>query len=144
MNININHYLKYIRPLLTVVFIAYFLSTLLFFILPKKGIDHLIITPNSMTKQTQSNKTNSTGTTLHNRLLLKAIYKKDTSSWIVLENKRSGKIIYLKEGDTMDGFTLSKVNKNNVVITTNEEKFTLNLNIKRTKLEDIIHKENDK
>ena len=139
MNININHYLKYISPILIAIFIAYFISTLLFFVLPKKGIDYIYYSTNNSNKQSM-NKFNETTNLVKKRLTLKAIYKKNgAASWVVLENQRTGKTLYLKEGDKFEEATLSVVNKNSVVFTLNEEKFTLKLNIKKTNIQEIIN-----
>jgi len=139
MNININHYLKLICPVLTAIFFAYFVSTLLLFVLPKRGIDYIDNNSIEQGKINQSSKNKSASALMKNKLLLKAIYKKhNDKSWIVVDNTKTGKTIFLKEGDTIDEATLYKVNVNSAVFTTNEDKFTLKLDVNKKNIQTII------
>ena len=140
MNININFYLKFICPVLTSVFIAYFITTLFLFILPKRGIDFVNNHINKDGKINLSENDGKRNTLKKNRLLLKAIYKKYyDKSWVVVENKQTGKIMVLKEGDKVNETTLYKVNKHSVIFTTEQNKFTLKLDIKKNNIHTIIN-----
>lgn len=140
MNINFDHYLKFLNPIGVVIFSAYFISTLLFFVLPKRGID-FVNNVNNIKLNTLSNSKENSNHVLSKNLVVKAIYKiANGKSWLVLDDKKTAKKIFIQEGDKVDDFLLYKINSNSAVFKNDESEFKLKLFTNSKDIKHIIKK----
>lgn len=140
MNINFDHYLKFLNPIGVVIFSAYFISTLLFFVLPKRGID-FVNNVNNIRLNTLSNSKENSNHALSKNLVIKAIYKiANGKSWLVLNNKKTAKKIFIQEGQEIDGFLLHKINSNSAVFKNDKSEFKLKLFVNSIDIQHIIKK----
>lgn len=143
MNINYNQLLKKLLPLILLIITAYTASTILFFFLPKTGIDFTKEDKFSLKYQEYSflnntnskpiKKTKATPITkkeypLINSLILKAVYlKSDHTGWIVIEEKSNKKSHFLKKNDTFKGYTLKHIEKVFVVFQKETDRYKLQM-----------------
>lgn len=147
MNINFDRYLKSINPIATIIFSAYFICTLLLFTLPKRGIDYLYTSDSVFLKNTEKNSLNKTKS-LSKNLVLKAVYKMaNGKSWLVIDNKKTAKKLFIKEGDNIEGFVFHKINSGTAFFKNGDIEFKLKLLVNTKNIEYITKRsgsENEK
>lgn len=137
MNINFNYYLRIVNPFAVTIFFAYFVCTLMLFILPQKGVD--FIQQSNSINEKKALAPDKTQFAIIKNLILKAIYKiEGKKSWVVIENKKFSKQFFLEEGQKVDGFELFRINSNEAVLIKEDVKFILKLDINTKNIEHII------
>lgn len=142
MNINFSTLIQKIFPLLGIIFITYIISNILFFYLPKKGVNFIQNNSynlsyynysgyysNFKVKKEPKNKQVKNIESLSS-YILKAIYSTfDNEGWVVIEEKTGNKKNYiLTQNDKIKGYTLKKLFKTYIIFEKNNKEFKLTLN----------------
>ncbi len=140
MNINFNNLLKYFMPICISIFTAYFCMTLLFFVLPKRGVN-FVIDESVLNQKTQdSKKTQRKVSSFSKGLILAAIYQQESSaSWIVLKDENQDKTFFLKEKDLYKGMKIKKITSSSVVFSGNGNEHILTMKTNQKDIKDIIN-----
>lgn len=139
MNINFNKLLQNLMPFLYVIFMAYILSVLVFFFLPKNGVEFVLDKSSNLeyrkysfysnTKKTEDKtlKENKTIQTL-DKYQLKAIYYVNSNKgWITVQEKAGNKSHILSHGEEIDGYVLNELFFDYVIFIKNEKEYKLEI-----------------
>lgn len=145
MNINFNSILKQLMPFVIVIFIAYLLSSILFFILPSKGVEvdkkqniyleykkfnvkQLLGDKVRKQKVNKAVKVVKQEYKLLDSIYLKAVYvMNEEKGWIIIADK-STKTHMLSVGESFKGYELVRVYINYVVFKKANQEYKLELN----------------
>lgn len=139
MNINFNKLLQNLMPFLYVIFIAYILSVLVFFFLPKNGVEFVLdkssnleykkysFYSNNQKTEDKTLKENKTIQTL-DKYQLKAIYYVNSNKgWITVQEKVGNKSHILSYGESIDGYVLNELFFDYVIFIKNEKEYKLEI-----------------
>ncbi|MAC85064.1 MAG: hypothetical protein CL624_13120 [Arcobacter sp.] len=141
MNIDFNKLIQKLIPYAFILLLAYLLSTILFLYLPRNGVDFIdnskqsleyrkydgfysnakLIVKKQETKKVIKQETIS-------KYLLKAIYSTTSNSgWVTIENKQNKKSYILSQFEEIDGYILTKLYKNYVVLEKQVKEYRLDM-----------------
>ena len=158
MNINFNLLIQKLLPYLFILLIAYLLNSILFFFLPKSGINF----ENTLTTSLEYKKYSGFYTNVEvvqekeqeqrkdiqnlSRYILKAIYSTSSNGgWITVEKEQTSYI--LSHGENIDGYVLKKFFKNYVIFEKLSKEYKLelqqieNVSIERVQTSSTLAKE---
>jgi len=144
MNINFNLFIKKYYPFLLTIFLAYFLSSILFLFLPKTGVSyissdylHLKYEKYSyentfgLKKLEQKNEGKIDPRNSYQNLdnfILKGLYSTSKiDGWIVLEDKNTKMTHILSLKENIQGYTLNKIFENFAIFTKNNKNYKLQI-----------------
>ena len=140
MNINYNLFFQKIMPYLIAITLAYVFSSILFFFLPKSGVEFNKSNLDSnlykkyegfySTKEVVFEKKSIEKQNIQklSRYKLQAVYSTSSNKgWIVIQEKNSNKTKILEYMDEINGYVLNKLFKTYVVFEKNKETFKLEL-----------------
>ena len=142
MNTTFNKLIQKSIPYMFIILIAYIISTIIFIYFPKNGIDY-IEKSSSFLEYKKYDGFYSKASTLtkpkeaikkvvkKERLLdynLKAIYSTNSNSgWITIENKLNKKSYILSQYEDVDGYILTKLYKNYVIMEKGTKEYRLDI-----------------
>ena len=140
MNINFNTLFQKFLPYLYLILLAFLINSIIFFILPKNGVDFVKDESLSLNykkygfysniKNDELNqiKENSKQTEALSKYNLKAIYYTNINSgWVVLEDNAGSESHILAYGEKLDGYVLSKLFKNYVIFEKDKKEYKLEI-----------------
>lgn len=144
MNINFNTFLQKFSPYIFAILLAYVISTVIFFFLPKSGVDFVENNDNSVSyknydafysktkvptiKPTNTRKIQKAKIETLSRYILKAVYSTQSNTgWAIIEEKSSKKSIILEQNQELEGYTLSRLYKKYVIFENNLKEYKLEL-----------------
>jgi len=140
MNINFNKISKYMMPILISIFAAYMGMTLLFFSLPKSGVNYVVDGSTLNEKSTDTKRVKRAVSSFTKGLKLSAIYQyTDSPSWIVLKDESSNKSFFLKEHGVFKDMNISKITSSSVVFSDNGTEHILTMEINKKDIKDILN-----
>ena len=132
MNINSNLLIQKLLPYFFILLVAYLLNSLLFFFLPKFGVDFKDSSLSTLeykkysgfytnTQIVQEQKVNENIQSL-SKYELKAIYSTPSNGgWITVQKAQESYI--LSQGENIDGYVLKKLFKNFVIFERNSKEY---------------------
>ena len=138
MNINFNTLFQKFLPYLYLILLAFLINSIIFFILPKNGVDFvkdeslsLNYTKYGFYSNTKTNEIkNDSKQTIQDlsKYNLKAIYYTNINSgWIVIEEHETNSSYILSCGEKIDGYTISKLFKNYVIFEKDKKEYKLEI-----------------
>lgn len=145
MNIDFNTYLRRYSPYIFTILIAYVLATIVFFFLPKHGVEFIETSENGVTykkydafyskvkfvnnkPKITNNTSNRTNIESLSKYILKAIYSTTSNSgWIIIEEKSSKKTIILEQSNKLKDYELTKLYKKYVIFERSGKEYKLEL-----------------
>lgn len=157
MNFNSDKFLKIITPFAILLAVAYCISTVIFFILPKKSINYIPIektsinytnydmsslftTPNSSSSKVKKSTKNIQSLV---NLELLAVYSMNSGTgWITVKEKESEISTTLKTGENFKGYILKKVFVNYAIFQKNRKEYKLEIKQDMKKFEIITKQSN--
>lgn len=138
MNINFNTLFQKFLPYLYLILLAFLINSIIFFILPKNGVDFvkdeslsLNYTKYGFYSNTKTNEIkNDFKQTIQDlsKYNLKAIYYTNINSgWVVLEQNTGSESYILSYGEKIDGYSLSKLFKNYIIFEKDKKEYKLEI-----------------
>lgn len=143
MNIDFNKILKVILPFAYIVLAAFVINSILFFFLPKSGVeftekgsssidykkyDGFYVTTKIQEKKKESKPKEKKEIESLSNYTLKAIYSTSSNAgWINVESKRNNKSYILSQYEKLDSYLLTKLYKNYVVFEKAGKEYKLSL-----------------
>lgn len=138
MNINFNTLFQKFLPYLYLILLAFLINSIIFFILPKNGVDFvkdeslsLNYTKYGFYSNIKSNEIkNDSKQTIQDlsKYNLKAIYYTSIDSgWVVLEQNTGSESYILAYGEKIDGYFLSKLFKNYIIFEKDKKEYKLEI-----------------
>jgi type II secretion system protein C len=139
MNINFNTLFQKSLPLIYVILFAFLLNSVIFFYLPKSGVDFVksdslfldykkygfYSNIKNIEKKVDDTNSKQSVQTLA-KYNLKAIYfRSNDEGWITIEEKSGDKSYILAQGEQIDGYTLFKLFKNYILFIKDNKEFKL-------------------
>jgi general secretion pathway protein C len=141
MNINFNTLFQKLLPLIYVILFAFLLTSVIFFYLPKSGVDFVkndslfldykkygfYLNRKNIEKKVDDENSKQIVQTL-SKYNLKAIYLINNDvGWITIEEKSEEKSYILAQGEQIDGYTLFKFYKSFVLFIKDNKEFKLEI-----------------
>jgi type II secretion system protein C len=141
MNIDFNKLIQKLIPYAFLLLLAYLVSTIVFVYLPKNGVDFInnssenleyrkydgfYSTTKPIVKKKEVKKIVKQETL--SKYILKAIYSTTSNSgWVTIENKQNKKSYILSQFEELDGYILTKLYKNYVVLEKQAKEYRLDI-----------------
>lgn len=141
MNIDFNKLIQKLIPFAFIFLLAYLISTLVFVYLPKSGLDFVDNSTQNLeykkydgfysnvkiiVKKKERNKIPKQETL--SKYVLKAIYSTTSNGgWITIENKQNKKSYIISQSEELDGYILTKLFKNYVVLEKETKEYRLDI-----------------
>lgn len=146
MNINFNILFQKFLPYLYLILLAFLINSIIFFILPKNGVDFVKdqslslnykkygfysnIKNDDLSQTKENNKQTIQDLSKYN---LKAIYYSNINSgWVVLEDNTGNESYILAYGEKLDNYVLSKLFKNYVIFEKDKKEYKLEIKEKES------------
>jgi len=137
MNIDFNKLIQKLIPYAFILLIAYLISTIIFILLPRNGVDFIDNSTQSLSYKKYDGFYSNAKTIIRkkkvkqetlSKYILKAIYSTTLNSgWITIENKQDNKSYILSQFEEIDGYILTKLYKNYVILEKQAKEYRLDI-----------------
>lgn len=144
MNINFNTFFQRFSAYIFAILFAYIISTVIFFFLPKSGVEFTENTDSSVVYKKYDSFYSKVKTVINkpivnrkverrniqtlSRYILKGVYSTQSNAgWIIIEEKSSKKSIILEQNQKLDRYTLTKLYSTYVIFENNSNEYKLEL-----------------
>jgi general secretion pathway protein C len=141
MNIDFNKLIQQLIPYAFIILLAYLISTIVFILLPRDGVDFIDDSNQSLSYKNYDGFYSNAKTITRkekvkkevkkerlSRYILKAIYSTSLNSgWITIENKEDKKSYILSQFEEIDGYILTKLYKNYVILEKQAKEYRLDI-----------------
>lgn len=141
MNIDFNKLIQKSIPYAFIILIAYLISTIVFVLLPKSGVDFVNKSGEVLEYKKYDGFYSNSKTIIRKKetikkvkqeslsaYVLKAIYSTSSNAgWITIENKRNNKSYILSQFEELDGYILTKLYKSYVILEKQAKEFRLDI-----------------
>jgi len=153
MNTRFNKLIQKSIPYLFIFLIAYIIATVIFIILPKNGVDYIekstsfleykkfdgFYSKNSIKVKAKVKKENKDNQKTLVNYNLKAIYSTvSNSGWITIVNKRTQKSYILSQFEDIDGYVLTRLYKDYVIMEKVAKEYRLDIKQANNKLKELV------
>ena len=141
MNIDFNKLIQKLIPYAFLLLLAYLVSTIFFIYLPKNGVDFIDTSTQTLEYKKYDGFYSNIKTAIKkkevkkvvkqetlSKYILKAIYSTTLNSgWVTIENKQNKKSYILSQFEEIDGYILTKLYKNYVILEKQAKEYRLNI-----------------
>ena len=157
MNIDFNKLIQKLIPYSFLLLLAYLISTILFVYLPKDGVDFIDNSTQNLEYKKYDGFYSNAKPIIKKKEIkkvvkqetlslytLKAIYSTTSNSgWVTIENKKNSKSYILSQFEELDGYILTKLYKNYVVLEKQAKEYRLEISQTNKKVAYNVTNNND-